>query len=150
MEWVSIKVHGQSFMLHQIRKLIGLAILMIKTETPAVLIPKLFTETKVNIPKAPALGLLLERTVFSGYNARLEKLGGDNLAPITFTPYEALMTDFKEKEIYTRIIEQEIQEGAFEDWLRGVEERPYDYTWFLRPDGTIDESLKPIFTDQPS
>lgn len=28
-EWVSVKIHGQSFMLHQIRKMIGLAILMV-------------------------------------------------------------------------------------------------------------------------
>ena len=132
-------------MLHQIRKLIGLAILMIKTNTPCTLIPKTFEETKLNIPKAPALGLLLERTVFSGYNTRAEKLGGDT-PPITFTPFESTMKEFKEREIYSRIIKEEIQQGVFEDWIRGVEERPYDYFWFLRPDGTLDESIKPQFT----
>jgi tRNA pseudouridine38-40 synthase len=148
MEWISIKVHGQSFMLHQIRKLIGLAILMIKTETPSSLIPRTFTDIKINIPRAPPLGLLLERTVFSGYNARIKKTGGENLSPITFTPHEALMTDFKEKEIYSRIIAEETREAVFEYWVRGIEERAYDYSWFLRPDGTIDESLKPTFNDQ--
>ena len=128
-------------MLHQIRKMLGLAILMIKTKTPSTLIPKTFEETKINIPKAPALGLLLERTVFSGYNIRIEKLANGSL-PITFSPYEDLMTEFKESQIYSRIISEEIEQGVFENWLGGVEERPYDYSWFLRPDGSIDESLR--------
>ena len=29
LEWVSLRVHGQSFMLHQIRKMVGLAIMMV-------------------------------------------------------------------------------------------------------------------------
>ena len=30
-EWVSLKVHGQSFMLHQIRKMVGLGMLFVKS-----------------------------------------------------------------------------------------------------------------------
>ena len=60
-EWLSLKVHGQSFMLHQIRKMVGLIIMMIRTDTPQKLIPETFKANKINIPKAPSLGLLLER-----------------------------------------------------------------------------------------
>ena len=61
LEWVSCKVHGQSFMLHQIRKMIGMCIMMVRTKTPADMLSKCFGETRLNIPKAPALGLLLEK-----------------------------------------------------------------------------------------
>jgi tRNA pseudouridine38-40 synthase len=68
MEWVSLKIHGQSFMLHQIRKMIGLAVMVIRTKTPVELISRCFDQERINIPKAPALGLLLERPVFAKYN----------------------------------------------------------------------------------
>lgn len=63
-EWISIKLHGQSFMLHQIRKMVGLAIMLIRTKTPKAIIERLFENVKVNVPKAPAVGLLLERVCF--------------------------------------------------------------------------------------
>ena len=61
LEWVSLKVHGQSFMLHQIRKMVGMVVMMIRTKTPNSLLKLCFGETRLNIPKAPALGLLLEQ-----------------------------------------------------------------------------------------
>jgi tRNA pseudouridine38-40 synthase len=63
-EWLSLKVHGQSFMLHQIRKMVGLIIMIVRTDTPLKLIPETFKANKINIPKAPSLGLLLERVGF--------------------------------------------------------------------------------------
>ncbi|CAG8790162.1 13592_t:CDS:2, partial [Racocetra persica] len=66
-EWLSLKVHGQSFMLHQIRKMV---VMMIRTKTPLSLIHKTFGNTKINIPIAPALGLLLDQPVFRSYNKK--------------------------------------------------------------------------------
>ena len=37
--------------------------MIVRTETPISLITKTFTQVKINIPKAPALGLLLERVI---------------------------------------------------------------------------------------
>lgn len=78
-EWISVKIHGQSFMLHQIRKMISMAILVARTGTPPDVIPKSFENVKVVIPKAPALGLLLEQPRFGSYNSRVEKLSGQNM-----------------------------------------------------------------------
>jgi tRNA pseudouridine38-40 synthase len=72
-EWVSLKFHGQSFMLHQIRKMVGLLIMMVRTRTPPSLIPECFGPTRLNIPKAPALGLLLEQPIFENYNKKVEE-----------------------------------------------------------------------------
>lgn len=61
-EWIKFRIFGQSFMLHQIRKLIGMVILMMKLEVSSSshIIPLTLSEKKFNIPKAPGLGLLLD------------------------------------------------------------------------------------------
>lgn len=64
-EWLSLKVHGQSFMLHQIRKMVSLIVMLVRTDTPLKLIPETFKANKINIPKAPSLGLLLERVTIA-------------------------------------------------------------------------------------
>ena len=59
----------------------------------------------IAIPKAPALGLLLERPVFSTYNEHTAaKFGREELS---FERYEGAIRDFKEKEIYERIFREE-------------------------------------------
>ncbi|EST07226.1 Pseudouridine synthase I, TruA, alpha/beta domain protein [Kalmanozyma brasiliensis GHG001] len=70
-EWVSIKFHGQSFMLHQIRKMIGLLVLVGRTGAGEGLVDECFGPARVHIPKAPGLGLLLERPIFDAYNTRI-------------------------------------------------------------------------------
>ena len=52
--------------------MIGLLILVVRTRTPASLIPETYGPSKVHIPKAPALGLLLEQPQFESYNRRVK------------------------------------------------------------------------------
>ncbi|ODV96241.1 hypothetical protein PACTADRAFT_75399 [Pachysolen tannophilus NRRL Y-2460] len=109
-EWCSIKIHGQSFMLHQIRKMIAMATLVVRCGCPLDRISQAFGPDKINIPKAPALGLLLEQPVYEGYNSKLESFGYN---PIEFTKYEKEMQDFKMKYIYDKIYKEESQENVF-------------------------------------
>jgi len=74
-EWVSVKFHGQSFMLHQIRKMIGLLVLIGRTAAPKTLVTETFGPARIHVPKAPGLGLLLEQPFFGGYNI---KVGNSN------------------------------------------------------------------------
>ena len=74
-EWVAIEIVGQSFMLNQIRKMIGLLALAVRTCTPESVIPETFGPTKVHTPMAPSLGLLLDRPHFEQYN---RKVAGNN------------------------------------------------------------------------
>ena len=108
-EWLSLKVHGQSFMMHQIRKMVGLATLMVRCGTPIERIAESYEKTKMAIPKAPGLGLLLERPVFFNYNRRAREVL--NKEEIDFDKYEAEMDKFKEEQIYTRIFEVEEKEN---------------------------------------
>ncbi|KAI5968101.1 PUS1 [Candida margitis] len=109
-EWVSIKIHGQSFMLHQIRKMICMASLVIRCDLPVGLIDDAFQSTKINIPKAPALGLLLENPVFDAYNYKLRDHSYD---AINFDLFKQEMADFKMKFIYDKIYDEEVKENVY-------------------------------------
>ena len=101
-------------MLHQIRKMIGLAILMVRTKTPSSLLAHCYQATRINIPRAPALGLLLERTVYDAYNKRLSSLpsASESREEISFIKYESQMNAFKEEFVYERIMTEESQNGV--------------------------------------
>lgn len=107
-EWLSLKVHGQSFMMHQIRKMVGLATLVTRCGTDPAIITETYGAAPIAIPKAPALGLLLERPVFSSYNAKAT--GTLEREPIDFEKYDDVIEPFKREHIYTRIFEHEERE----------------------------------------
>ncbi|KAF9974871.1 tRNA pseudouridine synthase 1 [Actinomortierella ambigua] len=137
MEWLSLKVHGQSFMLHQIRKMVGLIVMIIRTDTPLKLIPETFKENKINIPKAPSLGLLLERPHFGTYNRKIDK----SHEKVEFTKYEAEMQAFKEKYIYDGIFTEEVTYNRFDEYLQILDGHAEKYNFgYLNKDGVIPES----------
>lgn len=109
-EWISIKIHGQSFMLHQIRKMICMASLVVRTGCPITRISDCFGPAKINIPKAPALGLLLECPVYETYNDKLADLGYNK---IDFSRYQEEMDAFKMKNIYDKIYAEETKENVY-------------------------------------
>lgn len=72
-EWVSVRFYGQSFMLHQIRKMIFMLVNVTRTPTPPSLIDRTYSATPIVVPKAPGLGLLLEAPFFNVYNKRVRE-----------------------------------------------------------------------------
>jgi len=102
-------------MLHQIRKMIGLAIAIMRGFTDSSTITRAFGPERIDIPIAPGLGLLLEEVHYERYN---KKYGGDGI-------HEALLWDevneqivsFKSEHIYPRMVETEIQEKSMLNWL---------------------------------
>lgn len=109
-EWLSLKVHGQSFMMHQIRKMVAMAVLCVRCATPLDLMRESYGPKRISIPKAPGLGLLLERPVFESYS-RKAKASFDK-EPLNFSKYEKEIEDFKQKQIYNRIWDTEEQENS--------------------------------------
>jgi tRNA pseudouridine38-40 synthase len=104
-EWLSLKVHGQSFMMHQIRKMVAMAALVVRCGSPLSVMQDSYGEANISIPKAPGLGLLLERPVFDSYNERAENEYNRN--KIDFNKYQQEMEEFKHREIYDRIFREE-------------------------------------------
>jgi len=99
-QWLSLRVHGQSFMMHQIRKMVGMAVMLVRCGTTLERIEESYGERRVSIPKAPGLGLLLERPVFDSYNVRVETYAKE---PIDFQKFEKEIAEFKDREIYSRM-----------------------------------------------
>lgn len=102
-EWLSLKVHGQSFMMHQIRKMISMTALVVRCGCHEERIRDSYMQDKICIPKAPGLGLLLERPVFDTYNDRF----AGQRERLDFGKYETEMEEFKQREIYERIFREE-------------------------------------------
>ena len=117
-EWISLRVHGQSFMMHQIRKMVSMVALMVRCGCPEERLRESYSVEHISIPKAPSLGLLLEYPVFDVYNDRLEKLGRDR---IDFSKYSAEMEEFKQREIYERIYREEEKDACFHSFFTGLD-----------------------------
>ena len=73
-EWVLISVLGQSFLLNQIRKMLGLAIEVVNGTATDDNLASSFSKAKVDVPMAPATGLYLDELFFDGYNMRCDKM----------------------------------------------------------------------------
>ncbi|KAI1155005.1 pseudouridine synthase [Nemania diffusa] len=124
-QWLSLKVHGQSFMMHQIRKMVGMAVLAVRCATPWSRFEESYSAARISIPKAPSLGLLLERPVFTTYNKRaVENL---NLQELDFSKYEKEILAFKEEHIYRRIFELEEKENSFHVFFNQIDSFKSDY-----------------------
>lgn len=100
--------------------MICVAVLACRTETPPAIIDAMYGPLKVVVPKAPALGLLLERPLFNTYNKKVkeanEKLTGSNdpaYRPIIdFDIHLDAIEQFKQDQIYSRMRAQESKEAT--------------------------------------
>ncbi|CAF4247276.1 unnamed protein product [Adineta steineri] len=63
-EFTTITIKGQSFMLHQIRKMISLVIAIVRGVASRDTIQQAYNADKIDIPKAPPLGLVLQKVSF--------------------------------------------------------------------------------------
>ncbi|KAE8383355.1 pseudouridine synthase [Aspergillus bertholletiae] len=142
-EWLSLKVHGQSFMMHQIRKMVAMATLMVRCGCDPKRIVESYGPTKIPIPKAPGLGLLLERPIFNGYSKKAQELGKK---PINFQEYATEMNEFKQREIYDRIFREEEETNAFASFFNHIDHFPQEEFLYVTSGGI--PAAKP--TTQPS
>ncbi|KAJ9101750.1 hypothetical protein QFC21_003089 [Naganishia friedmannii] len=143
MEWLSVKIHGQSFMLHQIRKMISLAVLAARTSTPASLIPKTFGPEQIHVPKAPALGLLLEQPRFKTYNDtaayKAKQNNTDHNNPVEFETLKDEIFAFKLKHIYDRLRRDEESAAHYHNWTTNLDNVQGPSLSYLNPQGVIPE-----------
>lgn len=136
-EFVRCEVVGQSFMLHQIRKLIGLAVAMMRNCCPESLMDiALRKDININVPTAPEVGLYLDECFFSSYNQKWK----DTHEEISMTAYAEKAEEFKLKHIFSHIAAMEHKEGAVALWLHSLNHRNYPDFHFQETNGTFVDS----------
>ena len=117
-EYVALRVKGQSFMLHQIRKMIGLVIAVMRGYATDEMIVRSLLKEKVNIPRAPGLYLILDNVHFDRYN---RKFGEDGVHQrLEWSAVEERIQEFKERVIYQHIHETELQAAPMAEWLASL------------------------------
>lgn len=126
-EWISITLKGQSFLLHQIRKMISMSVITLIRGLPASHINTTFDSNQINIPKAPSLGLILKEINFTAYNKKLQKIGYEPI--ITNTDKDLMYGDqiltFKKGKIMSSCIENEINRKEFIKYLHYITYSPH-------------------------
>ncbi|KAK8008408.1 tRNA pseudouridine synthase A [Apiospora marii] len=132
-EWLSLKVHGQSFMMHQIRKMVGMAVLVTRCGTDLSRMEESYRPGRISIPKAPGLGLLLERPVFENYNTRAAE--SYDRPKIDFGNYEKELQAFKDSHIYQRIFDLEEKENSFHAFFHQIDNFKTDYFLWVTAGG---------------
>lgn len=124
LEFSVLRVKGQSFMLHQIRKMVGLTIAVARGHTPLDTLHRAWKTERLDLPVAPGLGLVLEEVHYEYYNQRYGKDGYHE--PLVWCEVESDVKAFKENFIYPTIIQSEIEEKSMMSWLETLKLHSYD------------------------
>jgi len=115
MEWCLIKVKGQSFMLHQIRKMIGMGIAIIRGHTDVSKLEETWGMERIDIPRAPGLGLILEEIHYDRYNVRY---GSDGIHdPLSWEKVEPEVESFKQDFVFSDIVQTEKDAKSMFEWM---------------------------------
>ncbi|TPX48375.1 hypothetical protein SeLEV6574_g02069 [Synchytrium endobioticum] len=137
-EWVRIRIHGQSFQLHQIRKMMAMAILVVRTGTPVDVVKASFGTVRVTIPKAPGVGLLLDELFFIRYNGdRQGRRKQAGWGPIDYVPHKEEIEAFKREQVTPGMRQDEAENNTWEGWLKLIDRHSVWYLHYLNPQGKI-------------
>lgn len=122
-EYATIQIKGQSFMLHQIRKMIGMTLAVLRGHTDSATITRAFTADRLDLPMAPGLGLVLDQVHYDRYNRRYG-IDGVHQA-LEWQEQEPEIKAFADKYIYPTIYETELNEKSMALWLETLQFHSY-------------------------
>lgn len=112
-EFTRITLKGSSFMLHQIRKMIGFTLAVVRGLSDAAWLKRSLANEEVHTPTAPGLGLVLERLHFTEYANQFK-----DHDPLTFDEFDDVVEKFRHEKIHPFIIGTEVQEQSMFNWLQ--------------------------------
>uniref|UniRef100_A0AC34F0A0 Pseudouridine synthase I TruA alpha/beta domain-containing protein n=1 Tax=Panagrolaimus sp. ES5 TaxID=591445 RepID=A0AC34F0A0_9BILA len=114
-EFATIYIQGQSFMLHQIRKMIGMTLTVLRGFQNKSDVTRSFEKLRMDVPRAPGLGLILEQVHYRNYDRnfshihqKLDSLGED---------IEAQVKKIRDELIISEILSTEVLTNSMMLWL---------------------------------
>lgn len=114
-KWIRFVLTGQSFIYHQIRKMIGMMVQIFQKDLPNVFLENSFFQNHVIIWLAPADGLFLNRMLFDGYNRK-----GDIPEALSFTEEEEKKIEEFRKVLQVVVIESDLKNQSFSKWMERI------------------------------
>lgn len=127
LEVVRICFDGQSFMLNQIRKMIGAVVCITATGLAEDYVTEVLLRKGVQrgIPMAPANGLFLVSLDFSGYNARLARIqrhgnNGANKRALDVCWVDATEMAMQRRRIAAVVLRNEMARDRMGTWMRSL------------------------------
>ncbi|CAM9126249.1 unnamed protein product [Choristocarpus tenellus] len=126
-EWIRLTVVGQSFLLHQIRKMVATAVDLVRRASSPGDFDMSFSLAKLNLNIAPSEGLYLDRPFFDTYNRILKKEDKDRVLEWESGPEAEELEEFKRAKIHQHILSQEQSEHNFVAWLDVIGSNPCVY-----------------------
>uniref|UniRef100_A0A6B2FYH2 tRNA pseudouridine synthase n=1 Tax=Myxobolus squamalis TaxID=59785 RepID=A0A6B2FYH2_MYXSQ len=114
-QFIVFSIQGQSFMLHQIRYMIGFTIMVMRGVIPIDEAKNVFSSRTCQLVKAPAVGLMLENIHYDYYNKKFKNDPGH--PPIDWTPCQETALEFKKNIILTHIFDDEIKNNTTKNWI---------------------------------
>ncbi|KRX16281.1 tRNA pseudouridine synthase A, mitochondrial [Trichinella nelsoni] len=118
-EYLTVDIKGQSFLIHQIRKMIGFCVSLIRGDLDPCLQQKVWQNERIKVPKAPSLGLVLEEPHYEHYNKRFQATH----QRLCWDIYQEKCDEFKQAYIIKDILETDESEKIFEEWLTYLTEK---------------------------
>ncbi|KAK3855553.1 hypothetical protein Pcinc_038049, partial [Petrolisthes cinctipes] len=114
-QWINIKLRGQSFLLHQIRKMLCVLMAVCRGLASPHFITTTLTTHYVDLPKAPAIGLVLQDQHFHTYN---KTYGSDGVhEPLIWDEAEEEIQKFCDENIYDSIMKKEMADNVMLKWM---------------------------------
>lgn len=125
-EFARLKITGQSFMMHQIRKMVGLVIAIMRGFVDSEIINRAVEKERVLVPQAPGLGLVLDNVHYPRYN---ERYGSDGVhEQLLFEEEDEAIEEFFRDNIMKTIIETELRDNPMSNWTDRLRRHSYDFT----------------------
>ncbi|GAB64493.1 pseudouridylate synthase 1 [Plasmodium cynomolgi strain B] len=122
--FVSVKILGQSFLMHQIRKMLTLAVETFRKATSVSSIYYCLRSGEyVPISLFPAEGLMLICPYFNAYNEKV--CNPPQSPPICFEENEEVL-NFK-RDVVAKCIIEKMHTNVWKDWMLKMNKRPFAY-----------------------